>query len=391
MPRRLAARIVVAGAGVAAALAVLELGVRLITAFDRNYLDELVNLPPSSAARRLALADLVRPSDDDRIVYELRPGVRGTFLGHEVSVNRLGMRDEDRGGDKPTETVRIAGLGDSHMFGWGVDRRETFLAVLEQMLRERNPGRRFEAWNLAVPGYNAVQEVRTFERRVDAIDPDLVIISFVDNDMHLPNFLARRPDLWTFRRSYVAELIRRRLAAARGVRLRPLDLSVMAPRQQMRPQRELGRERFPERFWPLFGWDNLEQAYRRLAGISRERRIPAIVVFVGTDRPDAASVRTLKALATEEGIVSVDPRERIRAYLQETGRKPESLVLSRRDPHANPELHRLIAEAIFEAIVRRGLLPPVARSPGPSSSNAPPHGGRRVALSRARCHRLPSS
>ncbi|MEA2624932.1 MAG: hypothetical protein QOD06_977 [Candidatus Binatota bacterium] len=353
---------VVAAAAIAVALAVLELGVRLVTAFDRNYLDALVNRPPSSATRRLTLADLVRPSDDDRIVYELRPGVRGTFLGREVSVNRLGMRDDERGGDKPPGTVRIVGLGDSHMFGWGVDRREAFLAVLEEMLRERRPGRRFEAWNLAVPGYNSVQEVRTLERRMDAIDPDLVIISFIDNDMHLPNFLARRPDFWTLRRSYLAQLIRRRLATARGERLRPLDLSIMAPGEQRRPERELGRERFPERFWPLFGWKNLEQAYRRLAAVSRERRIPAIVVFVGTDPPDAESVRTLKALAAEEGIVSVDPRERILAYLRETGRKADRLVLSRRDPHANPQLHRLIAEAIFDTIVERGLLPP---APGP--------------------------
>ena len=100
----------------AISLLALEIGIRVINAFDQNYLDKLDDRHPVDT-EHLALVDLIRVNPDDLIVYDLRPGVRGRFQGQSVSINSLGFRDKERSKTKKPGTFRIVGLGDSHMFG----------------------------------------------------------------------------------------------------------------------------------------------------------------------------------------------------------------------------------------------------------------------------------
>jgi hypothetical protein len=346
------------------ALLCLEVAVRAVTAFDRNTLDALVNLPPADPGRALELAHLIRPHPDDRVVYELRPNVRGRFRKRALSVNALGMRDVERRWRRPPGVFRIAGIGDSHTFGWGVAQDETFLAVLERRLHEAFPGRRFEVWNLGVPGYNSVQEVRALELRLDRLAPDLVVAGFVSNDADLPNFLARRPDLTTLRKSYLAELVRRRVALLRGKRPRPLDLVALRARDQY-ARSEHVRERLDERYRPLVGEANMLGAYRRLAALGREHGFPVVVLLTADHR----GTRGLLRVAAEEGIVVADPAERIANHVAREGIDPLALAVSPDDRHGNATYHRLTAEVLFETLVARDLLGGGAR-PGVATAGA---------------------
>ncbi|MCP5065975.1 MAG: SGNH/GDSL hydrolase family protein, partial [bacterium] len=172
--RRLLGSVGLALATIAATLLLLEIGVRIALGLDPNTFESLDAHRPEAARRQFRLIDLIRPSADDLVAYELRPGLRGRFRRQEIEINSLGMRGPERTLEKPEEGVfRIAALGDSHLFGWGVSYEHTFLALLEARLAERFPSRSFEALNLGVPGYNTVMEVQAFSRRVDLIDPDL--------------------------------------------------------------------------------------------------------------------------------------------------------------------------------------------------------------------------
>lgn len=353
MTRRIPALLLLVFGSVAFALFALEIGVRLVTATDRNYLDEIVNAPPPDDTRRLNLAHLVRPDEDVRIVYKLRPNVVGRFLRKPVSINSLGIRGPERPLEKPAGTFRILGLGDSHMFGWGVGQGEAFLPVLEELLDEASDGPRFEAWNFAVPGYNTVQEARTLERWADRVKPDLVVVSYVDNDMHLPNFLRHRPNLWTVRRSYLVELVRRRWALLDGKRLEPLDLRVLGGSQQ-RPR---DPEEIEEEFRPLYGWDNLETAYRRIGEIARARGIPVVLLFTGQDPPQKKAVVRLREIAAEEGFYVADPWTYIRKRARELDIPRSALAVSRSDPHASAITHRMIAEELHDVLTREELVP----------------------------------
>src|SRR5262245_30252165 len=149
------------GGSVLVTLLALEIGVRVIGALDRNSIERLADDLPVEPGRELRMADLIRRSDDDRIVYELRPGTLGRFLGHEVRIIALGMRDRPRSAAKPAGVFRILVLGDSQLFGWGVGQEESFAPVLESLLAARDP-HRFEVLNAGVPGYNTVMEARVF-------------------------------------------------------------------------------------------------------------------------------------------------------------------------------------------------------------------------------------
>jgi hypothetical protein len=353
--------------GLVATLCLLEVGIRVFASFDRNSFDRLESAPRTVEGRELTLADLIRPSSDERIVYELRPNVRGMFMGRELAISSLGYRDEERELRKKPGVFRIIGLGDSHMFGFGVRREETFVSQLEQRLRERFPGRDIEVWNLGVPGYNTVQEVETFASKSEALQPDLVIINYVNNDMDLPNFLAAPPDLWTIRKSYLAELAERRLALLRGKNVLPMGLFGLDPDEETK-RYLFDPTRIPERYRALAGWDHMESAFDRLADLARARSIPVLLLFNMDDythrlagkTPDVRprSVRELAAHCASKGYVVVDPQDRVTQYLEAHGLDSSAIWLSPSDSHTNPLRHRLVAEELADAITRSRLIPP---------------------------------
>jgi lysophospholipase L1-like esterase len=346
-------------------LAVLEIAVRIVNAIDNNYLDELANFRSVATNRDLTLADLVRPVRDDLIVYQLRPGVRGRFLGHEVSINSLGMRGPERPLRKQPGVRRIVGLGDSQMFGWGVAQPDTFLALLEAMLNNSG-GDRWEILNLAVPGYNTVQEVQAFAARVEELDPDLIVINYVDNDMDLPNFLAQRRDPYTLRTSYLANLVKRRWVILNGSSLLPISL-IGVPMDQRSLRYRLPEDRVPERFRPLYGRENMIKAFSRLAAIARSRGVPVLLLLNMDDYRHRLAgrspsvlpkpVRRLAEFCAGEGYLVVDPQDRIMEYLVRNSLQTQDLWVNKNDSHPNEIRHRLVAEELFDRMRTEGLAP----------------------------------
>jgi len=342
----------------------LEIAVRIVNAFDNNYLDELVNFQHARTGRDLTLADLIRPVEDDLIVYELRPEIQGRFLGREVSINSHGMRGPERSLEKDPDVFRIVGLGDSQMFGWGVAQEDTFLARLELMLKEGQGNGRYEIFNLAVPGYNTVQEVRSFAGRIEELDPDMIIINYVDNDMDLPNFLARRRDPFKLKKSYLAELVKRRYVILRGSSLLPISLTGV-PLNEESLRFGMPEDRIPDRFRPLFGRENMIDAFNRLAVIAGSRGIPVVLLLNMDDYSHRLEGRTptvlpwpvrhLAEFCEKEGYIIVDPQDRIMDYLTNNSLRTQDLWIGERDSHPNRIRHKLVAEELFERLRDDGL------------------------------------
>jgi GDSL-like Lipase/Acylhydrolase family len=365
-------RIALLASSVAASLLVLEVAVRVVTAFDTNYLDEVFSRPALAPGRELTLGDLIRPNAADSIVYELRPGGRGRFLGKPVAINSLGMRDGERALAKGPETFRIVGLGDSHMFGWGVRQDETFLALLEKNLNAHSSGRKFEVWNLAVPGYNSVQEVEAFAAKVKAIAPDLVIVNWVGNDMDLPSFLAKRPDVYSLRKSFLFELMRRRWRTWRGKRVRSSTLVLV----ESTGLSNLKADEVPERYRPLLGRANMLQALDRLAKLAGKYRIRPVVLFDwNVPEADPAKAEShdpsrllVKRWCAARGYLVVDTEEGVLRYLQAHHLDASALRLSAKDPHPSVLRHRLIAEELFASLARSGAVDGLAPAPADASA-----------------------
>jgi hypothetical protein len=126
----------------------------------------------------MSLGDMIRRTDSRDLIFELRPGVRGRFLGTPLKINSQGFRGRPVT-ERPAErALRIVGIGDSIAFGWGISEKDTFLSYLERRFRREHPGAPpLQVINLAVPGYNTHQEVETFVTKGLSYDPDVVVVS----------------------------------------------------------------------------------------------------------------------------------------------------------------------------------------------------------------------
>lgn len=138
----------------------------------------------------VSLRAIIYPHPDDHIIYDLRPNISVTFQKVPVRTNSCGMRGAETTISKPPGVYRIALLGDSFTFGWGVDEDKIFARVLENTLnRTAKNGIRFEVLNFGVPGYSTFQEVSKFIESGADFNPDAVLVYFISNDFGYPFFV----------------------------------------------------------------------------------------------------------------------------------------------------------------------------------------------------------
>jgi hypothetical protein len=117
----------------------------------------------------------------------LRPGIKGYWLpegGGYVSVNSDGLRDREHAVKKPTNTLRIAVLGDSFTEAMQVNREETFWAILEKKLQScpNLRGRNVEVIDFGTSGFGTTQELLTLEHRVWKYSPDIILLAFTSGN-----------------------------------------------------------------------------------------------------------------------------------------------------------------------------------------------------------------
>ncbi|MBI4651998.1 SGNH/GDSL hydrolase family protein [Candidatus Desantisbacteria bacterium] len=137
-----------------------------------------------------SLPDIIQASDVSGMEYELKPNTTSIFEGcgfrlkpTQVVINSYGIRNDEFNLRKQANKFRILAVGDSVVFGWGVEKKESFVYLLEQMLNNRSSLHRFEVLNFGVPGYNLTQEVELVGAKGIILEPDLIIFYITDNDL----------------------------------------------------------------------------------------------------------------------------------------------------------------------------------------------------------------
>ncbi|MEW6207779.1 MAG: SGNH/GDSL hydrolase family protein [Acidobacteriota bacterium] len=123
---------------------------------------------------------------ENSIGHAYKPGWSGYHAGGKVHINSVGWRGKEFSIEKPPDTIRLLGIGDSFTFGRAVDDEDIFLVKLEAMLNS-DAGARYEAINAGHENVNTVKELRYFkEKEMLKLRPDVVVLGFtVHNDAQI--------------------------------------------------------------------------------------------------------------------------------------------------------------------------------------------------------------
>ncbi len=297
-------------------LGAVELGIRLLDPLGLSYYELLGQYSRDKLA-------------DEHLLFRHKPSWERRYGDVLVTYNERGLRDRPIL-PKAEGEFRILALGDSVTFGWGVQQDQVFTSRLEQLLpgRLQRPAR---VINSGVGGYNTVQEVTYFKREGITLQPDLVLLTYVVNDIEenrLFNPWARPKSFKDKAMKLLGKLRSYQLAhhtynyalhgQLKGSSVKPVQGDV--------------------------GWNQSMSALRELVAMCEQHTIPLIVFFERTDRSDNQPL--FDDVVRHAGGVPVKDMAP-----WHDGLDTSLLVNSKVDGHPNAEGHRVMAEHMADDIM----------------------------------------
>jgi hypothetical protein len=199
---RTVAKLVMLSISVALSVAVLEIGMRAILKkqMDAGSFDRFKEMKARGEKIKVrsasSLAAIITPSENPRVVYELQPNLEMEFGHCSLRISSQGFRsDLTFSKERKPNSIRILGLGDSGMFGWGVNQGSNYLDVATRILNGRGDGVTYEALNTGTPGYNTQMEVELLKDRGLDYKPDIVVVGWCENDFGLSHFFLKETPL----------------------------------------------------------------------------------------------------------------------------------------------------------------------------------------------------
>jgi hypothetical protein len=255
-----------------------------------------------------------------------------------INTDSLGLRAKGVGasyGVKQPNEYRIALVGDSVTFGEGVPRTEdTFAQVFEDTLNGEG-GRFVRVLNYAASAYSVKQMAASLEHRMADIQPDLVVLAMIPQDLNLlrtpgidaAGYLVDK-SVSFLHSSVVREVLRPiRLMYV----LREVILSWISPSQDYEPSRALERGEIPESY----------RYVQRFKATAEKYRIPYLVVLLPNTKRTWGS---LPSRLAQDGVTHLDL-----SFLGSEFTR-EQFVASRFDPHPSAAVHHRIGEALTDYV-----------------------------------------
>lgn len=309
--------------------------------------------------QRIEVGKLIRPSSNPELFHELKPNLATTWLGKPVFTDndgscRIGVQSADEHQDKPP--LKIALLGDSTSFGWGITYEDTYAEILRKNLENyfKTP---VELRNYSVPGYNTHQELFCFKVRVSPWRPDLLILHYDHNDpdptnIAPPNYME--PEYGdNFLRSSLIKFILRRARVMRNKRLR-----IFKEDDKEKPSKSLDLCKYSGALY-----ENHLEELRELAAEAKALNIPVIAVIFDAwipyvpDTNKDPHYRLLHAGLVEHldkaGMHVLDLYPHYQKMMKDRGWKnlrPFWLSVHLGDCHPNAAGHAFIASKLFQYI-----------------------------------------
>jgi lysophospholipase L1-like esterase len=308
---------------------------------------------------------------DDSLGWKLRPGAEDVWGGTRVRVNTKGLRGPEVAHEKPVGTRRLLFLGDSVTFGLGLEYEDTFPALVAARLGDAG-GLPVEAVNAGVGGYSPWQQHLYLVEEGIRYAPDLVVVSFVLNDVTEKFDLARfggAGEGWQLARNASSQLGKwlERLASRSsivyfvrelGARLRfGADVKEGARERETLDVRALVET--PERPDVVRAWEVTLGNLGEIVDFCAERELPLLLVVVPfrfqlEEEGGGAPQAVVGAFARDRSVPILDLLPRFAAALAASGGSPDDYFMD--DVHLGPAGSALVADAIAESLRTRGVL-----------------------------------
>ncbi|OGV65276.1 MAG: hypothetical protein A2283_05675 [Lentisphaerae bacterium RIFOXYA12_FULL_48_11] len=283
-----------------------------------------------------ALAAIIQPSENSKVIYELQPNLDRKFGHRRVLTNTEGMReDHDYSIKRNNRSIRIVGIGDSGMFGWNIEQNDDYLSVLETNLNQRQDGNLYEVLNLAVPGYNTQLEIEILRSKGLKYKPDIVIVGWCDNDFSLPFFMLEKENYRRRDKSFLYSLLFKRNSEKK-------KRSNVAPGFKITDQRDFEKDRVLPELTAGSDIDRVRTALKELKKLSEQENFK--VLFFGPMGKDICNICTEIGVAFSNTHVLI-PRDKY----------PSDYIIH--FMHPNKKGHAVLAEHLEKDLINRGWLP----------------------------------
>jgi hypothetical protein len=307
---------------VCASLILAEVALRFVIPF--NYLK-----PPKPIPDDVWRELVNQRSDIPSLDYELRPNVEKFAQNAMVRTNSSGMRDRERSMKKADNVIRIAVLGDSVTFGFGVENEETYPSMLEKMLNQTDSRHKYEVLNFGVGGYSSQDEALVLRDKAIQWNPDLVVIGYVSNDPEIDpiqplHAYFHKPEWWQH------SAVLRLMAKTKNT----LDIFYYGGGNYVR---------YLHNYPPK--WQTVLDAFKDIREVTSKGNVKVVVAIFPRGNEVYDKVR---AAATEFGFIPVAIREGFSGHSRSETTLP--------DGHPNKLGHQIAAQVLKEALISRQLL-----------------------------------
>ncbi|MEO1261607.1 MAG: SGNH/GDSL hydrolase family protein [Bacteroidota bacterium] len=320
-----------------------EIGYRIFHYLTFHNLEEIssdsrpaVNEPETEKK----MGQVIQLSSNPKIIYEFIPNSIYKFKNVMVSINEDGFRDKNYPSPKGTRTKRVIGLGDSVMFGWGVEEEDAYLSQLENNLNDSDT-LKYEVINTAVPGYNTVMELATFKNKIKVDEVDLVIINFVGNDYDLPNFIRKRPDYLGIKKSMILQLFEKTDGFDKRLRYAPFD--------DVNRRMERNPEKVPAEYRDMIGEAACINALTELSQLASQNDFR--IIFLNHSAVLDVPPNMADFIKNDSSYILLELKPYWNEYQKQN---PEAeWKLSEDDWHPSVEYHHLIGKVLEKVITEK--------------------------------------
>ena len=273
---------------------------------------------------------------------ELIPNQYTRFKKVIHQTNSQGLRDREYSVKKPTNTFRVAVLGDSFTMPSGVAIEDAYHTLLEERFNAESEGLQYEFINFGVGGFSLQDYLLQLQLKVPEYGPNLILIGFMPfNDVqeYSPSMKGKiipRSNYWAYLLAtvkYGKDAIHPLIKDAWNT----ANVSIVSPSKNN--DVILENETY------------LRRIFAEIAAESTEKNIPVVVANLEFAPVNTLLLSLLEEITASHGMSFVD------TSVHFEGIDPKSLILYRADRHANDKANRIFADVIYEHLKEDQLVP----------------------------------